>query len=67
MMILAVLLIIVAIAITYLAHVQRRTVEAQADLINHLVDVVTEHKGGSSGENGDKMRDIVSKVQALPS
>lgn len=66
-MIIAVLLIIVAIAITYLAHVQRRTVEVQADLINHLVDVVSKQKGGASGDNGDKMRDIVSKVHALPS
>lgn len=66
-MIIALLLIIVAVAVTYLAHVQRRTVEIQAVLINHLVDIVKKSPDGSEPQNGDKIHDIITKAHSLPS
>lgn len=66
-MTIAVLLLIVAIAVTYLAHIQRKTVEVQAALINHLVDIVSNDSNSPEPHDADKMRDIITKAHSLPS
>ncbi len=67
MMVYTVLMVIVAVAVIYLAHVQRRTLEVQSEFICHLVEMVKEDKKESSSPNGDRIREIVSKTRALPS
>lgn len=61
---LTMLLVIIAIGITYVAHLQRKMLESQETLISHFIDLVkAEISGASPKSNNDKqeIRDAISR------
>lgn len=61
---LTLLLVIIAIGITYVAHLQRKMLESQETLICHFIDLVkAEISGTNPRNNNDKqeIRKVISK------
>ena len=66
-MLYAILLVIAAVGIVYVGHLQRKTLEVQSALIAHLTDIVKADGKVSVPQSGDDLDEIISKAQVLPS